>query len=247
MGSACARIFVVRRLGGIVTVTPVAVRHGYHHGRMTGVISSQGTVFMFLLTMHGHFYHVDGASSVLGALWLSALPKGYTCPSGEAKTCSGGSGIFYDTGGLGRGGEMSPRMPYSARGLSARLRRDRVCRSCLERLTCCQCSLGPLWQGSFITRAGCRILPPVGYPRYFDTQHLCLQECKSITSECDSSALHCEIASSGTRCSSCKPVVIVTLRGCHLLDDLVVVSVEARKKIVWCSGEVIVRGVLLAS
>jgi hypothetical protein len=29
------------------------------------------------------------------------------------------------------------------------------------------------------------------------------------------------IASSGTRCSSCKPVVLVTLGGCHLLDDLV--------------------------
>ena len=29
--------------------------------------------------------------------------------------------------------------------------------------------------------------------------HLCLQECESITSEYDSSALHCEIGSSGTR------------------------------------------------
>ena len=29
--------------------------------------------------------------------------------------------------------------------------------------------------------------------------HLCLQEYESIPSECDSSALHCEIASSGTR------------------------------------------------
>ena len=29
--------------------------------------------------------------------------------------------------------------------------------------------------------------------------HLCLQECESIASECDSSVLHCEIASSGTR------------------------------------------------
>jgi hypothetical protein len=40
----------------------------------------------------------------------------------------------------------------------------------------------------------------------------------------DSSVLHCEIASSGTRCSSCKPVVIVTLGGCHLLDGLVASS-----------------------
>jgi hypothetical protein len=41
------------------------------------------------------------------------------------------------------------------------------------------------------------------------------------------------IASSGTRCSSCKLMVLVTLRGCHLLDGLVACdSVEARKKIV---------------
>ena len=32
-------------------------------------------------------------------------------------------------------------------------------------------------------------------------------------------------------------MVLVTLEGCHLLDGLVVVSVEARKKLVRCSGE----------
>ena len=72
--------------------------------------------------------------------------------------------------------------------------------------------------------------------------HLCLQECESIMSECDSSALHCEIASSGTRCSSCKPVVLVTLGGCHLLDGLVVVFVEAHKKLVRCFGEELCEG-----
>jgi len=62
----------------------------------------------------------------------------------------------------------------------------------------------------------------------------------------DSSALHWEIASSGTRCSCCKPVVLVTLGGCHLLDSLVACdSVEACKEIVWCSGEEIVRGTVL--
>jgi hypothetical protein len=40
-------------------------------------------------------------------------------------------------------------------------------------------------------------------------------------------------------------VVLVTLRGCHFLDDLVVVSVEAREKIVQCSREVIVWGIVL--
>ena len=54
--------------------------------------------------------------------------------------------------------------------------------------------------------------------------------------------LHCEVASSGTRWSCCKPVVLVTLGGCHLLDGLVVVSVEARKKLVRCSGEELCEG-----
>jgi hypothetical protein len=40
-------------------------------------------------------------------------------------------------------------------------------------------------------------------------------------------------------------VVLVTLGGCHLLDGLVVVSVEAREKIVQCSREVIVRAIVL--
>ena len=37
-------------------------------------------------------------------------------------------------------------------------------------------------------------------------------------------------------------MVLVTLGGCHLLDVLVVVSVEARKKLVWCSGEELCEG-----
>ena len=40
--------------------------------------------------------------------------------------------------------------------------------------------------------------------------------------------------------------VLVTLGGCHLLDGLVARgSIEARKKIVWCSEEVVVRGIIL--
>ena len=38
------------------------------------------------------------------------------------------------------------------------------------------------------------------------------------------------------------PVVLVTLGGCHLLDSLVVVSVEARKKLVRCSEEELCEG-----
>ena len=41
-------------------------------------------------------------------------------------------------------------------------------------------------------------------------------------------------------------MVLVTLGGCHLLDGVVVcLRCEARKKIVWCSGEMIVRGIVL--
>ena len=40
-------------------------------------------------------------------------------------------------------------------------------------------------------------------------------------------------------------MVLVTLGGCHLLDGLVVVSIEANKKLVRCSREVIVRGTVL--
>jgi hypothetical protein len=50
--------------------------------------------------------------------------------------------------------------------------------------------------------------------------------------------LHREVALSGTMCSCCKPVVLVTLRGCHLLDGLVACgSIEAHNKIVRGSGE----------
>ena len=54
--------------------------------------------------------------------------------------------------------------------------------------------------------------------------------------------LHHEVASSGTRRSSCKPVVLVTLGGFHLLDGLMVVFVEARKKLVRCSREELCEG-----
>ena len=37
-------------------------------------------------------------------------------------------------------------------------------------------------------------------------------------------------------------MVLVTLGGCHLLDGLVVVSVEARKKLVRCSKEELCEG-----
>ena len=72
--------------------------------------------------------------------------------------------------------------------------------------------------------------------------HICLIVMIRLCDRAILVRLHREIGSSGTRWSSCKPVVFVTLGGCHLLDGLVVVSVEARKKLVRRSGEVLVRG-----
>ena len=41
-------------------------------------------------------------------------------------------------------------------------------------------------------------------------------------------------------------MVLVTIRGCHLLDGLVACdSVEVREKIVWCSGGGFVRRIVL--
>jgi hypothetical protein len=59
--------------------------------------------------------------------------------------------------------------------------------------------------------------------------------------------LHREVASSGTRWSCCKPVVLVTLGGCHLLDGLVACdAAEAHKKLVRCSRGGFMRGIVLA-
>ena len=76
--------------------------------------------------------------------------------------------------------------------------------------------------------------------------HLCLQECESIVSECDSSVLYCEIALSGTRCLSCKPVVLVTLGGCHLLDSLVAVPLsKPARRLCGAPEKSFVRGIVL--
>jgi hypothetical protein len=41
-------------------------------------------------------------------------------------------------------------------------------------------------------------------------------------------------------------VVLVTLRGCHLLDGLMASdSIESSEKLVWCSGGGFVRGIML--
>jgi hypothetical protein len=40
---------------------PLLWRYGCRHGRMTGVISSQGVVPMLLLIVHGHVHPIDGS------------------------------------------------------------------------------------------------------------------------------------------------------------------------------------------
>ena len=72
--------------------------------------------------------------------------------------------------------------------------------------------------------------------------HICLIVIIRLCERAILVRLHREVASSSTRWSSCKPVVLVTLGGCHLLDGLVVVSVEASKKLVRCSGEELCEG-----
>jgi hypothetical protein len=77
-------------------------RYGCHHGRMTGVMSSQGVVPVLLLTVHGHVRLIDGSKyRSWGPLWLLVLPKGSMCPSGKAKTHRGGQMLLMMLWGLG--------------------------------------------------------------------------------------------------------------------------------------------------
>jgi hypothetical protein len=116
-----------------------------------------------------------------GPLWLPVLPEGFTCPLGEAEMHHGGSDAFDDAARARARRRDVARDAYRARGLSARLGRDSVFSLCLERLTCCQCFLGPLWWAYKL--AGCRILPSVGYPGYFYTRHICTDEIYNPTQE----------------------------------------------------------------
>ena len=72
--------------------------------------------------------------------------------------------------------------------------------------------------------------------------HICLIVIIRLCERAILVRLYYEVTSSGTRWSSCKPVVLVTLGGFHLLDGLVVVSIEARKKLIGCSREELCEG-----
>jgi hypothetical protein len=46
----------------------------------------QGVIPMLLLTVHGHVRPIDGSGCHgFEAPWLTVLPEGSTCPSGEAE------------------------------------------------------------------------------------------------------------------------------------------------------------------
>jgi hypothetical protein len=58
--------------------------------------------------------------------------------------------------------------------------------------------------------------------------------------------LHREVASSGAKCSSCKPMVLVTLGGCHLLDVLWLVALKHARRLCMARRG-FVRGIVLVS
>jgi hypothetical protein len=46
----------------------------------------QGVVPVLLLNVHGHVHPIGGSGCHgWGSLWLTALPEGHMCPSGEAE------------------------------------------------------------------------------------------------------------------------------------------------------------------
>jgi hypothetical protein len=110
-GSTCAWIFIARRLGGIVAVTPLLWRYGCRRGRVTGVMTSQGVVLVLLLTMHDHVHPIDGSEfrswGPRGSLSCRRVPR---APRARRKHVVGGQALLTTSRGLGRGGEMSPKM-----------------------------------------------------------------------------------------------------------------------------------------
>jgi hypothetical protein len=60
MGDAYAWICVERGLGGIVTITRVAMEVWCHRGGMTGVMLDQSAIPMLLFTVHGHVCPIGG-------------------------------------------------------------------------------------------------------------------------------------------------------------------------------------------
>jgi hypothetical protein len=54
----------------------------------------QGVVHVLMLTAHGHVHPISGSRCrSWGALWLTVLPEGSTCPLGEAEVSRGGRAL----------------------------------------------------------------------------------------------------------------------------------------------------------
>jgi hypothetical protein len=99
-----------------------------------------------------------------GSLYCLRVPR---VPRARRKYAEG-IGRFDDVTGARARWKNAAQGTYLARDLSARLRWDGVYRLCRKRMTCYQRLwrigfTGPLRWG-FSDRAGCRILPSVGYP-----------------------------------------------------------------------------------
>jgi hypothetical protein len=90
---------------------PLLWWYGCHHGRMTGVMSSQGVISVPLLTVHGHVHHVDGASTVLGPCGSLSFLRVPRAPRTKRRRAVGGRVPLMTPRGLGRDGEMSPETP----------------------------------------------------------------------------------------------------------------------------------------
>jgi hypothetical protein len=74
----------------------------------------QGAVLVLLLIVHGHVHPILGSGCRdWGSPWLTVLPEGYMCPSGEAVVSQGGRALLMTSWGLGRGVEMSSEVLIS--------------------------------------------------------------------------------------------------------------------------------------
>jgi hypothetical protein len=129
----------------------------------------QGVIPVLLLTVHGHVRSIGGSRCRgWGGPWLPVLPEGSTCPLDEAEVRRGGRALLMTSRGLGRGRKMPPEAPISPEtfpqgsgGMEFVVHAASDCHA----ISAFGASvlLGPLWWG-FSDRAGCRILPSVGYP-----------------------------------------------------------------------------------
>jgi hypothetical protein len=98
---------------------PLLWRYGCRHGRMTGVMSSQGVVSVLLLTVHGHVRPINGSERRdLGVPVAHRLARGLHVSLGRGGSKPWGSDAFDDAvGGSGEAEGCRPRCPSRPRPL----------------------------------------------------------------------------------------------------------------------------------